>query len=67
MVAQRAFAANRNGAFDPYQGTTSVVPHGNGSYQGTTSVVPTIMAGIRALAPDPFPPKIVAARKDLSG
>jgi hypothetical protein len=53
MVAQRGFAANRNGAFDPYQGTTSVVP--------------TIMAGIRALAPGPFPPKIVAARKDLSG
>jgi hypothetical protein len=26
MVAQRGFAANRNGASDPYQGTTSVVP-----------------------------------------
>jgi hypothetical protein len=40
MVAQRAFAANRNGASDPYQGTTSVVP--------------TIMAGTGALAPGAF-------------
>jgi hypothetical protein len=37
MVAQRGFAANRNGASDPYQGTTSVVP--------------TIMAGIKGFSP----------------
>jgi hypothetical protein len=57
VVAQRGFAANRNGASDPYQGTTSVVP--------------TIMAGIKgfsqALAPGPFLSKIVATRKDLYG
>jgi outer membrane protein, multidrug efflux system len=37
MVAQRGFAANGNGASDPYQGTTSVVP--------------TIMAGIKGFSP----------------
>jgi hypothetical protein len=40
MVAQRGFAANGNGASDPYQGTTSVVP--------------TIMLVSRALAPAAF-------------
>jgi hypothetical protein len=37
VVAQRAFAANGNGAPD--------------SYQGTTSVVPTVMAGIKGFSP----------------
>ena len=40
MVAQCGFAANRNGASDPYQGTTSVVP--------------TIMAGIKGFSPMRF-------------
>jgi hypothetical protein len=47
MVAQRGFAANRNGASDPYRGTTSVVP--------------AIMAGINGFSPCALPPKIVAA------
>jgi hypothetical protein len=60
MVAQRGFAANRNGASDPYQGTTSVVlfcqPAGNDGnenkeFRHVFSGVPTIMAGVKGFSP----------------
>jgi hypothetical protein len=53
MVAQRGFAVNRNGASDPYQGTTSVVP--------------TIIGWIKGFSPWSFSAQNVAARKDFCG